>query len=389
MTAPQKTASTLLFGVSPFLDGFLTVATGFIVAYFLSIGESTYAMSFLASGYVGGALIGCSFVGTLADRFGRRPVAITLLILIGLVAIIPTVSQAPWVIILAHATLGLLVGADQPVSLAIVAEASSEEKRQGRLALLMLVWYIGALVGVLCSIGLQGEQILELYFLPVILALITLPFRLRMAESQAWRDAKAQPQTASTRPTLRTVLQKRPRELIFCTGMWLCQTIPVTVFLYYSPVILGALTGGTDPTLQIAILYSAFLIGAAPMAFGFKPSPSFVLTATFGAMALGMAGIAFTGQSPMLLLIFVVIYALGYGMQTTLDYIYPNILFPTDIRTTASGWVFALARVGSATAAFLFPFLLKAFGTTPVLLGGALIALSGISWLFVLPKHER
>ena len=389
MPQNKNTMTTLLFGVSPFLDGFLTVATGFIVAYFISIGESTYAMSFLASGYVCGALIGCSFVGTLADRFGRRPIAIALLLLIGLVAIVPTVSHAPWVIIVAHATLGLLVGADQPVSLAIVAESSPSDKRQGRLALLMLVWYIGALVGVVCSIGLQGQHILELYFLPVILAVITLPFRVRMEESQQWREAKAQPNVNTVRPTLRTVLQKCPRELVFCTGMWLCQTIPVTVFLYYSPVILGALTGGNDPSLQIAILYSAFLVGAAPMAFGFKPSPSFVLTATFGAMALGMAGIALTGQSPLLLLVFVVIYALGYGMQTTLDYIYPNILFPTDIRTTASGWVFALARVGSATAAFLFPFLLEAFGTTPVLLGGAVIALSGISWLFVLPKHER
>lgn len=388
MNVHSYRAPTLFFGVSPFLDGYLTVATGFIVAHFFALDEPTLVLSLMASGYVVGALLGCGLVSTLADRFGRRPVAITLAAFMVLAALVPCLTSVTTVVIAAHTLLGFLLGADQPVSLAIVAESSSPDVRPKRLALLMLIWYVGALVAVGMAAAIPSDNVLTLYWVPVLLALLSLPIRLRMSESTQWQAARTSNRDPP-QPTLRHVLRTHPRPFLFCAGMWLCQTVPVTVFLYYSPVIFSALADEGGVMIRIALLYTAFLLGALPMVFGLKPNPSKVLTGTFVAMAIGLLGLAFTKGSTVLLILFVIVYALGYGMQTTLDYIYPNILFPADIRATASGWIFAVARVGSALAAFTFPYLLHALGTEPVLIGGAAVAFLGIGWLFVLPKSER
>ena len=53
------------------------------------------------------------------------------------------------------------------------------------------------------------------------------------------------------------------------------------------------------------------------------------------------------------------LYALAYGMQSTLDYSLPNQLFPTAVRATAVGMVLVVSRVASVLAAAGFPLLLK------------------------------
>lgn len=53
------------------------------------------------------------------------------------------------------------------------------------------------------------------------------------------------------------------------------------------------------------------------------------------------------------------LYALAYGMQSTLDYSLPNQLFPTAVRATAVGMVLVVSRVASILAAAGFPLLLK------------------------------
>lgn len=108
----------------------------------------------------------------------------------------------------------------------------------------------------------------------------------------------------------------------------------------------------------------------------FRPKLGRVLAWTFAAMAAGLAGVAFSASSPGLLGFFFVLHAFAYGMQTTLDYIYPVVLFAPSLRASASGAVLAVSCVGSALSAFAFPFLLERFDAFTLLLAGAAISLA-------------
>lgn len=57
--------------------------------------------------------------------------------------------------------IGLFIGANQPVSQAIVAELSSPEKRSKRLLFLMLAWYVGALTAVATEFLLLSASRIE------------------------------------------------------------------------------------------------------------------------------------------------------------------------------------------------------------------------------------
>ena len=133
-----------------------------------------------------------------------------------------------------------------------------------------------------------------------------------------------------------------------------------------------------------------FLIGTLPMTMKiFRPKLGRVLAWTFAAMAAGLAGVAFSASSPGLLGFFFVLHAFAYGMQTTLDYIYPVVLFAPSLLASASGAVLAVSRVGSALSAFAFPFLLERFDAFTLLLAGAAISLAGILWLGLLPSRKN
>ena len=120
--------------------------------------------------------------------------------------------------------------------------------------------------------------------------------------------------------------------------------------------------------------------------FGNLLSARSVLLGTFAAMAAGLGGIACDLSVPMLGICFG-LYALAYGMQSTLDYSLPNLLFPTAVRTTTVSIVFAVSRVASVAAAAGFPLLLKYCNVSEIFVVGTVIATMGI--VLALTTHNK
>lgn len=84
----------------------------------------------------------------------------------------------------------------------------------------------------------------------------------------------------------------QPREWLFCCAFWLCQTIPVTVILFYSPIILSDVTGSADQTGRVALIYTLFMIGILPMTLLKRTiNPAKVLVVTAVVMAASLAGV--------------------------------------------------------------------------------------------------
>ena len=85
------------------------------------------------------------------------------------------------------------------------------------------------------------------------------------------------------------MLRAQPREWLFCCAFWLCQTIPVTVILFY---ILSDVTGSADQTGRVALIYTLFMIGIPPMTLLKRTiNPAKVLVVTAVVMAASLAGV--------------------------------------------------------------------------------------------------
>ena len=72
------------------------------------------------------------------------------------------------------------------------------------------------------------------------------------------------------------------------------------------------------------------------------------------------------------------VYALFIGGAQVLEFVYPNELFPTEIRASAVGMGASLAALSSAVGTWLVPISLQSFGIGYTMLAAAIITLLGL-----------
>ena len=250
------------FAASPALDGWLTVSTGFVIATLIAQGRLTLPeASLLAGSFMTGTFIGAGLIGRLADRFGRRPFARSLITLAAPLFAAPLFAPDAEFLAVIHLLLGILIGADQPVSQAVMTESGDASHTARRLSLLMFAWYAGALAAVAALPLVPGTGLdwRTFYAVPLAAVLVIAPVRAFAQETPAWLSGRADTPKAG----FAAVLRNRPREWL--CAFWLCQTIPVTAIMLYSPIILADVAGSADQTGRIALIYSLFMAGTLPM----------------------------------------------------------------------------------------------------------------------------
>ena len=393
---------TITSATSPFLDGFSTASAAFLIELIEPL--SALETALFTSLYLAGSFLGAAVMGSVADRYGRRP---PYLCLMGLAAVFLTLAVfVPHVSVLLAMRLvtGFALGGDYPVAQAMVTERVGSSVRNSALSFLMLAWYFGALAGVFASIpsvkaGFSWSFIVGTQAVVAICAVL---LRLSIQESPAWlatshsRSCTRIPKSESLRKGIGEVfaaVSSHRREFFFCSGFWLCQSIPATILMLYSPTILADMTGSHNATVQMLLLYGFFLVGVLPSGAEFFASrPKAVLMATFVAMAVSLAGMMLcANQYVWLTNAAFVLFAISYGLQSPLDFVYPNALFSTEIRGTLVGTVTAVSRVGATGAAFLFPLLENAFDMTVLFSAGLAVLLLGfmIAWRFAPNDHPR
>ncbi|MFC0450320.1 MFS transporter [Rhodococcus jostii] len=72
-------------------------------------------------------------------------------------------------------------------------------------------------------------------------------------------------------------------------------------------------------------------------------------------------------------------YAIFTGGAQVLQLVYPNELFPTEIRGSAEGLASSLSRIGGAVGTYLVPIALDRWGIGPTMLGAAAVTLAGLA----------
>lgn len=412
MTTPRKkekrtAAIKLPLGAcgAAFTDGFLITSQGLIfVMAAESIPFTPEWMSLIAAAYVTGSFLGSFAFGHLADRFGRVVFYRTFPWLIAAIGIFQFLSYSNLSWCLSRFAFGLMAGGDSPVSQAILFECSRGRKRAQRLVLLMNAWFVGAVVSAFSALVVVKLSLPWQYFagLPFLLGIFFGLIRWDTPESVAWlrsqvlrrRERRMNRKLAGTcagkrRPQTFSLWSSREvKNFLFLSVFWFCQALPVTVLLMFGPTFLSAFEGGSllKDIEKIVVTDTFFLIGSLSALYIIpRYSRKDVIVATFLFMgsALFLLSMNLT-SSTAYEISFLICYALAYGIQSVLDYVYPSELFPTEIRSTALGLLGSVSRIGVFAAALGFPMAFERFGLQPLLLSGAAVLFLGAltsAWL--------
>ncbi|MCY1452540.1 Inner membrane metabolite transport protein YgcS [compost metagenome] len=82
-------------------------------------------------------------------------------------------------------------------------------------------------------------------------------------------------------------------------------------------------------------------------------------------------------------------YALFIGGAQVLQLVYPNELFPTEIRAFAVGVGTSLSRIGAAVGTYLVPVSLETLGIAQTMVAAAVVTFIGLLVAWALAPETR
>jgi len=393
---------TTVAGMASYLDAAAIISTGTALVLYqeplgLGSGDIGRLSALLTFMIAVGALVG----GRLGDLYGRRRVFMVTMALYTVGAALMVVAGGPALLYAGVVLLGLAVGADLPVSLAMIAEEAPEGARGKLISFSHILWLVGILAAQLLGIviggmGVTGGRILYAHL--TVVALVVMVLRSRMPESHRWAAAHGAGADVSGDSVDLGTLKR------LVTGPYLVPMIAVAVF--YALVNVGANTGGQFNTY--------IWVNLAGSTVQFASTVSFVtFLIAFGATYLLMRIVDggnrmrwFAGMAVAYTIAYVIPAVLGIQVWTLITMgvigsiagavagepmfkIWAQELFPTVYRSTAQGVMIALTRVVAALVALWTPALLDASPSILFWFVAACIAGGGLIGLFWINRYPR
>ncbi|MEQ1307181.1 MFS transporter [Acinetobacter bereziniae] len=394
----------------PFLDGYVLSIVGVVMLQMTeTLALTTLWQGLIAASALIGVFIGGFLGGWITDKYGRK-----VLYLIDLIAIIGFSVAQFWVesafmLFVLRLLIGIAVGADYPIATAYLAEFLPRKNRGPRLAAMVMVWFLGAAVAYAVGefiLRMGGDQAWRWALASAIVpGALFLMARMGASESPRWLLNKGRVAEAdqvikkiygdhySHRDLSETIGNSKTntsiwalfhsgygKRMLFVSIFWTCAILPLFAIYAFAPQVLIALglTGDLAGLGAVAITFLFFigclfatmlinLIGRKKMLFH-----SFL----WSGIALFILGLYPDSSSSMVLFLFG-FYALFIGGAQVLEYVYPNELFPTEIRASAVGLGTSISRIGAAIGTYLLPFALTHWGVGSTMIVAAVVCLVG------------
>ncbi|CAE8684563.1 unnamed protein product [Polarella glacialis] len=345
----------------------------------------------ITSATCAGAMIGQLTFGYLADKIGRRTTFIATASLLCVAAAGSACATAVGglhtyeVLLMWRFVLGIGVGGEYPLSMAVTAEEASAENSARSMAATYSMFQVGQLLApvvVLCC--LYADASAELTWrlslgVGSILALVGALLRAEtMHESEAWkmsRTSSGSSKVCCSRATLKAI------------GYPLAGTMS-TYFVY--DVVSWGVGSYTSTIFEASSRKQTIWF---MLLINLMATPGFVLTLwmdRFGRKFYQMAG--FVGMALCLLIVGAswghaaqLLLVIVFGIQKIFDsagpgattFIIPGEIFPTAVRGTCHGISSASGKLGAFVGMYFFPVVQRAIGFNGVLLLGGLLMLVG------------
>ena len=396
-----------------FLDGYVLSVIGVaLVQLTKALSLTPVEVAATGAAALAGIFFGSLAGGRLTDAIGRRRMFILDVTAIGVASLAACFVGAAWQLIALRLLLGFFIGADYPIATSLIAEFTPRKERAIGMGVVSAAWYLGATAAAFVGFALYSVDngwrlMLGSALIPCIVLFIG---RHDIPESPRWLAQRGQTDAARdvmhkvfgddvelddeepTRAGFAAVFRQGYLSRVLYLGLLiLCQVVPMYAMYTFGPMIMSAfgLGEGSLSVLGEALVSLFFLIGTVPAMYwlnslGRRP----LLIGSLALMALGLLipGI-WPGANVVIIIGAFIVYAFFSGGPGILQWLYPNEMFPTEVRATAVGVAIAISRIGVVASTYGLPLFLKAYGIGPTMLTGAgLLVVALVLSVFMAPE---
>lgn len=411
---------TVRSGGGSFVDGYVLSIIGVAMVQ-MSAGLSLTAFwqGMIAASALIGIFFGGFLGGWLTDHFGRKRIFFVGPVLFILGSLVQFwVESGPQLFALRF-LIGVAVGIEYPVATALLVEFLPKKYRGPRLATLTILWFAGAAFAYILGhfiLAAGGENGWRLVLAsPVIIGALLFAVRMGTPESPRWLLSKHRPQEAEAiikqvygngfslknlpeqaqekKTSLLSLLSSGyGKRMLFVAMFWSCSVIPVFAVYSFAPKVLEALNLKGDwasfGSVAITLLFVVGCIIATRLINSMGRRSMLIHSFLWSGLALLGLG-ASHDSSPMAVLVLFGAYALFIGGAQVLQLVYPNELFPTEIRAKAVGIGTSLSRIGAAVGTWLVPMSLQTLGIAQTMYAAAIVTLIGLLFAWALAPETR
>ncbi|MCE6234900.1 MFS transporter [Acinetobacter pittii] len=400
---------TVAVGGASLMDGYILSIIGVaLVQMTATLHLSNFWQGMIATSALIGIFAGGLFSGWLTDKFGRRKIIFVAPVIFLVCSILQFWTDSPMIIFLLRFFVGIAIAIDYSAATSLFVEFVPRKYRGSRLAGFTILWFAGAALAyifgdiVLRMGGAEGWR--WALASSVIIGAILLVSRIGTLESARWLITKNRqneadlvikkvygqdfsltnlPEEHSTQKIslgdmLRMGYGKR---LMFVIIFWTCAIIPVFAVYAFAPKVLAALKLQGDwaayGSVAITLLFVVGCIIGTKLIDVLGRRKMLIHSFLWSGLALLLLG-AFSDASEMIVLVFFGAYALFIGGAQVLELVYPNEIFPTELRPYAMGWGVSATRIGAAIGTFLVPMSLDTIGIGNTMYVAAAVTLVGL-----------
>ncbi|WP_084238385.1 MFS transporter [Sphingomonas asaccharolytica] len=391
---------TILAGLANYIDAGSIVAGSVALALW----QEAYGLSNTTLGVLGafgpnaisagiGALIG----GRLCDTLGRKKIYQYDMLFYAFGMLWLVFAMNAWMVVLGFFLVGLAVGADIPASWSLIAEQAPDDARAKHSGSAQVLWYLGPTVvllmfAALSPLGLLGARIVFAHL--AILAVALTFLRARMHESKRWLEAQARPVEEQRRGQLKDLLTwQNIRSMAFLIGMYGVWNLWAGTNGFFFPFILRTV-GNQSQFTAVAVQTLSFFIGMMSiylvfMQFADRVNQRMMFGISAVIQVVGMSLLAiFPLTLPIALIhVFLMMFGGGFGAQSFFQ-LWSAEMFPTLLRSTAQGVMFAVVRVSLGVFSFFVPALTATGFTTLAWILVGFLVVSGLIGFLGAPRNE-
>ena len=437
-----STGGTLLDGFVIFVLG---VAMPLIIAEFRLTPD---VVGLIGASLVFGAVFGAGLGGPVADRLGRKKLMLADMIIIATGAATSALANGFPLLFIGQLLVGVGVGVDFPASSSYVSEVLPKRSRARMMVATIACQSVGMLLAAVIALFLlknvHSAQTWRLFLaIEGVIALLFFLLRLSEPDSPHWlmtrgRFADAAQAFIRIMPEQReAVLQitsdggdpnvansvlppKSPGIAILFSRDYRARTMLVAVpwFLMdiatygvglFTPIILGAIDVSAK---RVGVIAGDFADARGSAAIDFFLLLGFLVgiwaVPRFGRIrmqAIGFAGMAFgmlvlmiavslsnsfagAGNIPLVFAGFILFNLVMNAGPNSTTFTLAPILFPTQLRGTASGFAAGVAKIGATLGVFLLPILKAKCGVPAVLGMMAVVSVLGLVVTLVFGRED-
>ncbi|MDR0211538.1 MAG: MFS transporter [Pseudomonas putida] len=411
---------TVRSGGGSFVDGYVLSIIGVAMLQMSAgLGLTNFWQGMIAASALIGIFFGGFLGGWLTDRFGRKRVFFVGPTLFILASVSQFWVESGLVLFLLRFAIGIAVGIEYPVATSLLVEFLPKKSRGPRLATLTILWFAGAAFAYILGdfiLRQGGDDAWRLVLAsPALIGALLFVLRLGTPESPRWllnkgRADEAQAvikqvygQDFSLRNLPEEPKQKKlsflsllhsgyGKRMLFVTMFWTCSVIPVFAVYAFAPKVLGALNLKGDwasfGSVAITLLFVVGCIIATRLINTLGRRSMLIHSFLWSGLALLGLGYFHAGAEAVILGLFGA-YALFIGGAQVLQLVYPNELFPTEIRAGAVGVGTSMSRIGAAVGTWLVPMVLDTYGIAFTMYAAAIVTLVGLLFSCVLAPETR